>query len=379
LHTHMKGHRSHDDSVRAGRKRVAYLAPASSVHVWRWLTTMQDRGYEVELITMHPLQSDSELPPAVRVHQLPFPAPLGYYLNMWHLRALLRLLRPTFLHAHYATGYGTLSRLAAYRPTLLSVWGSDVLVFPNQARWKRRLVRRNLLAADYVLSTSHTMRRVVDQLVGGLRPIGVTPFGVDCEQFRPASRERSAGAITIGTVKGLEPAAGLDALIQAFATLVHRHAHERLRLLIVGDGPERTRLERLARSLGAEARVTFVGAVPHHAVPQWVAQMDIFATLSNSEGFGVGVLEASACGLPVVVSDVGGLCEVVRHGETGLVVSPRDPESAARALDSLVCDPALRARMGAAGRAFVLDNYEWSKTVDVMVGVYRTITQSEQA
>ena len=106
--------------------------------------------------------------------------------------------------------------------------------------------------------------------------------------------------------------------------------------------------------------------------------MDIFATLSNSEGFGVGVLEASACGLPVVVSDVGGLCEVVRPGETGLVVSPQDPDAAARALDTLVRDPGLRAKMGAAGRAFVLENFQWSKTVDLMVDVYRRVTQSEQ-
>ena len=239
----------------AQKIKIAYLAPAPSVHVGRWLRAMQDRGYELELITMH-RNGDTGLPPAVRVHHLPFPAPLGYYLNRWHLRALLRVLRPSFLHTHYATGYGTLSRLAAYRPTLLSVWGSDVLVFPNRSPWKRRLVRRNLLAADHVLSTSHTMGKVVEQLVKGRRRVWITPFGVDCQQFQPVPREPSAGAITIGTVKGLEPAAGLDALIRAFAMLTHWHAHEDLQLLIVGDGPERTRLERLTRSLGAEGRVT---------------------------------------------------------------------------------------------------------------------------
>jgi len=332
----------------------------------------------MELITMHPPADAAGLPPGVRVHHLPFPAPVGYYLNWWHLRALLRTLRPTLLHVHYATGYGTLARLTRYRPTLLSVWGSDVLVFPNQARWKRRLLRRNLLAADYVLATSHAMRRVVEELVGGGQLVQVTPFGVDCEQFRPPAHQPSTGKITIGTVKGLERSAGVDALIHAFALLARWHGDEPLQLLIVGDGPERARLERLTRSLDAAAQVTFVGAVHHQAVPQWLTQMDIFATLSNSEGFGVGVLEASACGLPVVVSNFGGLGEVVRHDVTGLIVSPRDPEAAARALDRLRSDRGLRARMGAAGRAFVLDNFEWSKTVDVMVDLYRTITQSNR-
>jgi glycosyltransferase involved in cell wall biosynthesis len=378
LRTDMKDHPPDGDGDTAGQIRVAYLAPGSSVHANRWLTALHDRGYEVELITMHRPRAGSALPHAVRVHQLPFPAPVGYYLNTWPLRALLLQLKPTFLHAHYATGYGTLSRLAAFHPTLLSVWGSDVLVFPTQARWKRHLVRRNLLAADYLASTSHTMRRAVEQLVGDQRPVGITPFGVDCQQFHPTSRQQPAGALTIGSVKALEPTAGLDTLIQAFAMLAHWHAGEGLRLLIVGDGPERMRLERLTRSVGAQAGVNFVGAVPHHTVPHWAAKMDIFAAISRSEGFGVGVLEASACGLPVVVSDVGGLREVVRDGETGLVVSSRDPEAVARALETLLCDPELRARMGAAGRAFVIENYEWSKTVDVMVGIYRNMMQSDQ-
>ena len=322
---------------------------------------------------MHRPDGDAGLPPAVGIHQLPFPAPAGYYLNKWHLIALLRRLRPALLHAHYATGYGTLSRLADYRPTLLSVWGSDVLVFPHQAGWRRRLVRRNLLAADYLASTSHAMRSAVEQLVGRRRPIAVTPFGVDCQQFQPAAGRPSEATITIGTVKSLERTAGLDTLIRAFGMLADWHPDQDLRLLIVGDGPERAPLERLTRSLGVGGRVTFVGAVPHNAVPEWVARMDMFATLSNSEGFGVGVLEASACGIPVVVSDVGGLGEVVRHGETGLLVSPRDLEGAARAMESLVGDPALRTRMGAAGRAFVVQSYEWRKTVEVMGAVYRTI------
>jgi len=377
VHTHLED-RAEGAGDTAEHMRVAYLGPGSSVHTNRWLTTLHDRGYEVELIPLHRPRAGSGLPRAVTVHQLPFPAPAGYYLNKWPLRALLLRLKPTLLHAHYATGYGTLSRLVAYHPTLLSVWGSDVLVFPTQAWWKRHLVRRNLLAADYLASTSHTMRRAVEQLVGDQRSVGITPFGVDCRQFQLTSRQQPAGPLTIGSVKALEPTAGLDTLIQAFAMLGRWHAAEGLRLLIVGDGPERVRLERLTRSVGAQAQVTFAGAVPHHAVPHWVAKMDIFAAISRSEGFGVSVLEASACGLPVVVSDVGGLSEVVREGETGLVVSSRDPEAVARALETLLCNPELRARMGAAGRAFVIENYEWSKTVDVMVGIYRTIMQSEQ-
>ncbi len=356
--------------------KVAYLAPASSVHACRWATAIREHGYDVEFITMHDPEGRAGLSPGIRVHHLPFPAPAGYYLNRWHLRRLLRRLRPALLHAHYATGYGTLSRMARYHPTLLSVWGSDVLVFPRLAPWRRNLVRRNLLAADYVASTSRVLRTAVAELAATPRPIFVSPFGVDCSRFGATPTRASEGPLVIGTVKGLERTAGIDTLLHAFAILSKRNAH--LKLLLVGEGPERQALQHLASTLGCASQVTFAGAVPHAAVPQLLAQMSIFAYLSNSEGFGVAVLEASACGLPVVASRVGGLPEVVQEGVTGLLVQPRSPEAAALAIESVFRDPTLRTRMGAAGRAFVLENFEWRNTVDIVTDIYHTIIQESR-
>src|SRR6185437_8910549 len=199
--------------------------------------------------------------------------------------------------------------------TLLSVWGSDVFEFPYQSRARARLIRFNLRSASRVASTSLAMARQVQALVPDIRPPTVTPFGVDCDRFAPQPA-RDDGVITIGTVKVLEHRYGIDLLIEAFGRLQRDHsliaagvAH-RLRLTIVGDGVDRRALEAQADRWCKRGTVDFIGSVPHHEVPRWLNRFDVYVAASRIESFGVAVVEASACGIPVVVSDVGGLPEV---------------------------------------------------------------------
>jgi L-malate glycosyltransferase len=161
-------------------------------------------------------------------------------------------------------------------------------------------------------------------------------------------------------------------LLRAFAGLladadVQRRPDE-CRLLVVGDGPQRTALEALADELGIASRCEFVGAVAHADVPAWLNRFDVYAAPSrlDSESFGVAVIEAGACALPVVVSDVGGLPEVVRDGETGLIVPRDDVPALQAALKRLVLDRALRERLGRGGRSHVEREYEWGHCVDLM-------------
>jgi glycosyltransferase involved in cell wall biosynthesis len=360
-----------------GPRIIAFLAAASRIHTVRWVNEMTLHGDKIHLITMHPPASRDGLEKSVEVHLLPFPPPVGYFLNTWFLRRLLRTIRPHFLHTHYASGYGTLSRLSGFHPTLLSVWGSDVFLFPNESKWKKRLLRRNLQAPDYIASTSHAMKTKIEEIVGRSKPIVITPFGVDCDRFKALSEKTDHPWITIGTVKTLEPTYGIDNLIKAFAILRRRHSNIDLRLLIVGDGSQRLGLEQLAAILGVNDQTEFVGEVPNNMVPEFLNQLSIYVCLSNSESFGVAVLEASACGIPVVVSNVGGLPEVVRDGVTGFIVPKQDPDAAAKALEKLIIMPELAKSMGRSGREFVLKNYERKSVSATMRDLYQSILIQE--
>jgi len=361
--------------------RVALVAPRSSIHTVRWANALAERGLEVCLYTLH--SGGDPLHPDVRVVTLPIPAPVGYLLNVPILRRHLARFRPDVVHAHFASGYGTLAWASGVRPLVVSVWGSDVYAFPFRSSLHRALLGRILRSAAYICSTSHAMARHVATLYDRLPPIEVIPFGIDVERFVPAEPPGDApkerAPITIGTVKSLDPRYGIDVLLRAFAEareVLRRQAPEQartLRLLVVGDGPSRAELMDLARRLAIDDATDFVGRVPHAEVVRWLHRLDIYVAPSRQESFGVAVLEASACGLPVVVTRVGGLPEVVQDGVTGFVVEPEDVLATAKALVKLVLDERLRAEMGQAGRQWVYQRYSWSPCVARMVDVYRQV------
>lgn len=351
--------------------KLVLLAPASVIHTQRWAAALAARGLEVVLATQH-VDDAWTVPAGVRVVRLPHAGMPGYFRNVPALRRLLRQERPQLLNAHYASGYGTTAALAGFHPWLLSVWGSDVYDFPYEGRVKGWWLRRNLRKADAIASTSQAMAQQVRRLLPAVGEVAVTPFGIDTARFapRPAPHE----GLVIGTVKTLAPKYGIDVLVRAFAQLC-KGSTAPLSLVIVGGGPQQAGLESLAASLGIADRVRFVGAVPHAEVPQWLNRFDVYVAASrlDSESFGVAVLEASACALPVVVSDAGGLPEVVVDGETGLVVPREDPAALAAALARLVGSAAERQRLGAAGRRHVVAHYEWQASVDHMLQCMRRV------
>jgi len=362
--------------------RIALVGNACSVHIERWVKALGERGHEVHQITAN--ESSGAVSHGSR-HMLPFRPPFGYYLNAIPARVLLGRIQPDLVHAHYASGYGTLMRLSGYRPYILSVWGSDVFEYPEICAANRRRVQKNLFAAGAICSTSHAMVGRVRELCPDTRDIHVTPFGVDIKQFTPRPNEAPRLSVTVGTVKTLNSRYGIDVLIRAFAlargTLLERHPDlgSRLRLRLVGEGDDKEILRGLARNLGIGAITTFVGQVSHCSVAEELRKLDVYVAVSRcAESFGVAVLEASSCGVAVVVSDRGGLPEVVVDGETGMVVPAEDVERTAAALLELVTEPARAIRMGIDGRRFVERNYNWSRSVDIMENVYGQFLSANQ-
>lgn len=357
--------------------RIAMLAAGNAIHTVRWVNALAERGLDVHLFSLH--EFSAGISSQVQTVRLPIPPPAGYFANSWFLNRHLRRLRPDLLHSHYASGYGTLGRLARHRPKLLSVWGSDVYSFPDESRLHRKLLAANLRSADQVCSTSHAMAQQAQRICPEIRDIVITPFGVDVRRFAPADVHCGSETIVIGTVKSLAATYGIDLLIRGFADCRRRFRESghplssRLRLKIAGRGPDRARLERLARKCGVADATEFLGAISHDEVPSQLNSFDIFVAVSRSESFGVSVIEASACELPVVVSDVGGLPEVVVDGETGFVIAPENPPALAAALEELILNPELRSAMGAAGRRFVVKNYDWAENVARMESVYERL------
>lgn len=210
--------------------------------------------------------------------------------------------------------------------------------------------------------------------------------GVDLDRFRPSAPDYPLWqqAYTVG--QQATPVVGpgdaplivwsgrlvrwkgtIDA-IRAIA-LMRTRAH----LLIAGSGPEESRLRAAARALGVADRVHF-GQYPHAQMPEVYAMADLaIGTSFANETFGMALAEASACERAVIATDFGGFREVVRHGETGLLVPTRDPSALAVACDSLLADPVRRATLGVAGRRFVQERFAWPTVAAHVRAVYQSI------
>lgn len=215
--------------------------------------------------------------------------------------------------------------------------------------------RFSLLRCDGITTPSAFLREAAYAQLGLPRtlPIAVIPNFVDVERFKPApdARARRRGTADSPYVlchsSNFRALKRIDVVVAVFAE-VRKHVHARL--VLIGDGPERPRIEALLRELGLADSVAIAGLISE--VEGVLADSDVFLLPSDTEGFGLAALEAESCGVPVVASRVGGLPEVVVDGETGRLCEPLDIAGMAAAVRELLLDRELYARQSQAARAW---------------------------
>jgi phosphatidylinositol alpha-mannosyltransferase len=193
------------------------------------------------------------------------------------------------------------------------------------------------------------------------------PNGADVARFADAEPADLGEGTKLLFVGRLDERKGFGTVVAAFGFLAPGRPH--LRLVVVGDGPERSAIERLP--VDVRARVTMLGAVPNVDLPPFEKACDLYlGTSIGGESFGVVLVEAMAAGLPVVASDIPGYDEVVTDGVEGLLVPPRDLAAVARAAGTILDDPGLASRFSAAGRARAA-TFDWQVVGARLEELYR--------
>jgi glycosyltransferase involved in cell wall biosynthesis len=347
------------------RVKVVYLADAPYIHTRRWVEHFAAHGVEAHVISFRPARIDG-----VAVHYVDGLEAIGkarYLVHARRVRDLIRDLKPDLLHALHLTSYGFLAGLSGWQPSVVSVWGTDVLEAPSLTPLHRMITRQALARAGIITATGLRLAEATLPHTPRGKPVTVVPYGVDLARFMPAPRGEPK-RVMVGATSRLSPEKGLPHLLRATALLRDRGVD--VDLLLVGDGPQRRALEHLAAELRIDGRVRFAGEAAHDAIPGLLQQMDVFALPSTWEGFGVSAVEASAMELPVVASNVHGVPDVVVHNRTGVLVPPANPQALAAAIERLASDAGLRRSLGHAGRAFVERHYRWQDNAGRMEMVY---------
>lgn len=183
------------------------------------------------------------------------------------------------------------------------------------------------------------------------------------------------GDFVVGMVARLFELKGHDDLFDAAPEWIRRCP--RVKFLLVGDGPWRSRLEERARQPGLEGRFIFAGLVPPTRVPEYLAQMDVLVHLSRREGLARVLPQALAAGVPIVAADCDGASEVCLHGETGFLVKPSDAAGLVESVGRLERTQELRIRMGEAGRRFVRERFSVEQLVDAQFDLYLRLAREQ--
>lgn len=285
-------------------------------------------------------------------------------------RRAVREFRPDLVFATWAYPDGWAAvRLghAAGLPVVLQVHGSDILLLGEYAAKKRRTAEA-VRAADGIVAVSHDIARHLAELGADSAKVRVIHNGVDRAEFSPGDKdcERAALGLPSGErvllfVGNLVPVKAIDVLLRACADPIL--ATVRPRLLVVGEGPLRQSLERLAGELGIADRVRFAGSLPQSELARWYRAADVFVLPSHSEGVPNVLLEASACGTPWVASRVGGIPEIAHLGVSRLVTPNSPAELAAAIRDALAAPPGEHPPAPKSREDAVSELEEWLATV----------------
>ena len=361
--------------------KILIVSDARSTHTQRWVSALKEKGLDVVLFSINLFNGDFYTSRGIKCHYFDLfryqrekkgllHRVISHYRAVKYLKHIIKVEMPDILHAHYATSYALVAALAGFQPFIVSVWGSDVYIYPKKSRLNRFIVEYSLKRADKILSTSHVMAKECSRYTG--KPIEITPFGVDASLFRRDKEySKDSSKFVIGSVKSLAPNYGTEYLIRAFEIVLRNNPQLDCRLELVGKGPDEMRLKELTKELGIAEKVFFRGFVEQSELAKIYSGFSIACYLSNSESFGVSAIEAMACECPVVASNADGFTEVIEDGVTGVIVPKCNPQAAAEAIQRFINNPSEIDKMGKAARERVCKLYEWDTNVNQMVEIYR--------
>jgi len=330
--------------------RLAFLSIGRHIHTERWIRWFAAEGHECHLLTVQPGPL-----PDVTVHDIRAgggPKPLRYARSLGVVRRLLGELRPDLLNTHFLTGYGYWGHFSGFHPNVLTVWGDDVYVTPQESPLKGWLARRALRGCDALTGDSVDILEAACRLGADPRRAFRVLWGVDFARFRPADAgawRRAHGfadddLLFFSPRSFTQPYYNIDTVIAAAARVSAREP--RARFLFAGYEGDPEPFWQLARAAGIGEVARFLGRLDHEQFAVALQACEVFISVPSVDATAVSLLEAMACGCAIVVSRLASSLEWIAEGTTGLTVPPRDAEALADALLRLARDPALRRVCG---------------------------------
>jgi glycosyltransferase involved in cell wall biosynthesis len=353
-------------------KRILFFADASSVHTQRWVHECATRGFDCVVVTRRPARVTA----ASDVIALrPGGDGAGWLLALPEVRRIVRRLKPRCVHGHYVTSYGLWAAVGGSSvdvPVVLTAWGSDILVTPRQRGWRgitmRQLVGWSLRRASLITADSQDVLAIIRQY-GPTARCEELSLGADTERFRPGVRSNGFEVVSL---RNWEPNYNIDVLLRAWATFIISRSITDAVLHLLGGGPDEPSLRALARELRVENSVRFTGRVDDVGMVNALQRARVCVSVPTSDATSVSMLEAMACGLALVVSDLPANRQWIDDAG-GMLVAPRNEHRLADALSRLYDNPSEVEAMGQRNRERVSELASRRRQFDRMAALYETL------
>ena len=307
---------------------------------------------------------------------------------VWDFRRVVKRIKPDIVHAGPIQTCAFIAVLSGFRPILTKSWGYDLVKDAESSWWMKRVTSYTLRRSAFFTSDANVTKEKAISF--GMNPnnIVVFPWGVNIERFHPVKEEKSkkkvtsskkklsvsskqSKEITLFCSRAWEAIYGVDVLAQAFVRVAN--ANPDVNLILLGGGSQGAKIRQILMNGGVMDRVHFGGQVGQRDLPRWYHMADIYISPSHVDGSSVSLLEALACGMPCLVSDIAGNREWVEDGVNGWLFRDGDADDLAEKILVAIKSRRSWGRIGKAARKTAEERADWKKNFGKLLETYEKI------
>ena len=359
--------------------RILYFSLGYSTHDHRFLKAISDHGHEAHFVQLEGNRRQVEdRPVPENVRQVIWKG--GRKPFRWRdlltltldFRRLAREIQPDLIHAGPIQTCAWIAALSGFRPLLTMSWGFDLMDDVHKGRIWEFATRYTLKRSDFFISDARVTREKA--VVYGMDPNKtiVFPWGVDLERFNvPTSQHPNAPTFTLFCNRSWEPLYGVDVLARAFVKVAQQR--QDAALVLLGRGSQGNTIRSILQRGDVLDRVTFGGQVSQTELPRWYHMADLYISPSHVDGSSVSLMEALACGIPCLVSDIPANREWVFEGKNGWLFRDGNVDDLAKKILTAMDQRDQLPAIGAAGRRIAEERADWKKNSEMLISTYQRL------
>ena len=352
--------------------KICFFASANSVHSYKWVSYFANIGWQVLWLSTY--ENKFREIKGVEFKQLRAPFLLAL-VDAWKI---LRVAKPTIVHAHYVGKYGLIAALSGFKPLIITAWGSDI-IFGGSNFLKRPLVKFILKRASLITCDAIHMKNSMIKLGACSEKIKIVLFGIDTEKFFPNETKNNSikidsnnGSFRILSIRNFEKIYDIQSLI--FAAEIITIKYPKVQFLLTGRGSEKTKLQSLIKKLNLQNNIKFSNYTSPEDMPKFYNSGHLCVSTSLSDaGIAGSTAEAMACGLPIVATNTGENNLWIEDDLNGFLVPPKNFRILAEKIIHLIESPKKRNIIAKNNREKIIKNNNYQVEMAKMKIFYEQI------